>query len=148
MAGVGGDRAGVRKAVLVNPVLGEDGRTPARSGDGGAGGKRQGFVGDQGDRRAGGSKSWGSSARHHGRDRAGGCGSHCPEAPRRPSYAGHSSLPGPGRANPMVSWVDRGVTESPGVYMSPSGRRLVILDKVRGPFTQLPGGPGDSLWAG
>lgn len=36
-------------------------------------------MGDQGDRRAGGSKSWGSSARHHGRDRAGGCGSHCPE---------------------------------------------------------------------
>ena len=127
----GGTAQECGRSCSCEPRACRDGRTPARSGDGGAGGN-----GGVWETRA----TAGPEAARVGEAALGatagtaqvGADLTALKTPRRPSACRAQLAAGSGRwASWRVSWVDRGVTESPVWHMSPSGRRLVILDEVR-----------------
>lgn len=148
MGGVGRDRAGVRKWLFFEPSACRNGWTPARSGGGGPGGnggvwETRATAGPEAARVGEAARGATAGTAQVGTDLT------ALKTPRRPSACRAQLAAGSGRwASRRISWVGRGVTESPVWPMSPSGRRLVILDEVRSSHAgkpvqgQSPGGLG------
>lgn len=147
MAGVGRERRAAEVTSPVNPVL-ADGWTPARSGGGGVGGnggvwETRATAGPEAARVGEAALDAMAGTAQVGADLT------ALKTPRRPSACRAQLAAGFGRwASGRVSWVGRGVTESPVWHMSPSGRRLVILDEVRSFHSGYCGRPVQGLSPG